>query len=668
MQLLLVKICSNNITLVIDGLPIGTYYFNISVYDEDRNHVNLTTLVTVYAGPAPVWTTIPEDTSIIFATTTNSVTWVATDNYPDTYILYRNGSVIIPGNAWTSGFSIFVSIDDLAVGVYNFTLTVLDKSGNSQTSTIFVTVLSIFTDQPSVSPAIKVFEGYVDRISGSWQTNDSTNIGLASIELVLLQNDVSVHSQLFQTNDAGDYQFDLDYSALETGNYTWQITFTKTGYQTQRIYVDVEILPHSIIIEYLLPSGSPQRDEEFELGILIRYNDTATGLSLYDIVDTKSGGIPGVNITVEFTIKDTDGIERVIVKSGLTDSSGNAEIILSETETSGISELLVFTLQDLDFPIDAFDFSDNDLPLLNKEIKDLHFSKPIVFSAGTAGGTDIFELDQYILYIYLIIIIFLMLIILRSLRKRGKLNRERLLTRYEQEKQDAVAELIDLTSIRAIIMHSLTNQLPFYDERFGRVHPNSAMITGLISAISSFLDEFGDETSEGFQTMEKIGLSLTSHKSSISSITVVSDGTVSEKFLDKVKQAHKTVDAQYKDQIQQIAILSENFDQNIIAELLELGGLNLHLLRGMNFDQDQVRFILKKHKKELHKHEVGLLASLINLPSQIQQNLKVDTLMDYLEKKKELNTAEAARTIILAVEKNILTPRVFAMSENQYSI
>jgi hypothetical protein len=168
--------------------------------------------------------------------------------------------------------------------------------------------------------------------------------------------------------------------------------------------------------------------------------------------------------------------------------------------------------------------------------------------------------------------------------------------------------------------------------------------------------------------MEKIGLSLTSHKSSISSITVVSDGTVSEKFLDKVKQAHKTVDAQYKDQIQQIAILSENFDQNIIAELLELGGLNLHLLRGMNFDQDQVRFILKKHKKELHKHEVGLLASLINLPSQIQQNLKVDTLMDYLEKKKELNTAEAARTIILAVEKNILTPRVFAMSENQYSI
>ncbi|MHA2090252.1 MAG: hypothetical protein ACW98K_05285, partial [Candidatus Kariarchaeaceae archaeon] len=659
---------SNNITLVIDGLPIGTYYFKISVYDEDRNHANFTTMVTVYAGPPPVWTLIPEDTPIIFATTTNSVTWVATDNYPDIYILYRNGSIIIPGNAWTSGFPIFVSIDDLAVGIYNFTLTVLDKSGNSQTSTIFVTVLSIFTDQPSVSPVISVFEGYVDRISGTWQTNESTNIGLASIEIVLLQKNVLVHSQLLQTSNAGDYQFNLDYSDLDSGNYTWQVTFTKTGYQTQRIFVDVEILPHSITMEYLLPLGAIQQGEEFELGISIRYNDTATGLSLYDIVDTKSGGIPGVNVTVEFTIKDNDGIERVIIKSGLTDSSGIAEIILSETETGSISELLGFTIQDLDFPIDAFDFSDNDLLSLNAEIKDLHFSQPIIFSTGTTGGTDIFELDQYILYIYLIIIIFLMLIILRSLRKRGKRNRERLLIRFEQEKQDAVAELIDLTSIRAIIMHSLTNQSPFYDERFGRVEPDSVMITGLISAISSFLDEFDDEESKGFQTMEKIGLSLTSHKSTISSITVVSNGTISQNFLEKVKHVHKNVDTQYESQIQQLAILPENFDQNIIAELLELGGLNLHLLRGMNLDVNKLVWTIKKRKKELHKYEVPLLKTFINLPEKIIQDLRLDSLMDHLEKEIGLQTAEAARTIILAVEKKVLTPRMFLISDDYHAL
>lgn len=81
----------------------------------------------------------PTDIIYEFGTSGNMIYWQATDQYPHTYQLERNGTVIESG-PWES--EIFaINIDGLEIGVYNFTLTVCDEGGLCRSDTVFVSVV-----------------------------------------------------------------------------------------------------------------------------------------------------------------------------------------------------------------------------------------------------------------------------------------------------------------------------------------------------------------------------------------------------------------------------------------------------------------------------------------------------------------------------------------------
>lgn len=81
----------------------------------------------------------PLDVEYVEQTYGHSITWISTDENPSHYIVYRNGTEFL-SNSW-EGNPIIVYVNELSVGIYNYTIVVYDTVGNMNSDTVFVTVL-----------------------------------------------------------------------------------------------------------------------------------------------------------------------------------------------------------------------------------------------------------------------------------------------------------------------------------------------------------------------------------------------------------------------------------------------------------------------------------------------------------------------------------------------
>ena len=131
-------VSGSSITVNVDGLLIGSYDYTIIVYDTSSNSVSNTVIVTVVDTTIPTLTT-PSTVNYEQNTTGHNITWVVADSYPDTYIIYKDGTEIAFGN-WTSGDTITVNVDGLLPDSYNYTIVVFDFYGNFARDTVIVTV------------------------------------------------------------------------------------------------------------------------------------------------------------------------------------------------------------------------------------------------------------------------------------------------------------------------------------------------------------------------------------------------------------------------------------------------------------------------------------------------------------------------------------------------
>ncbi|MHA2099858.1 MAG: hypothetical protein ACW99A_14365, partial [Candidatus Kariarchaeaceae archaeon] len=128
------------ILINIDGLAKGVYNYTIVVSDGSGNDVSDTVVVTVVDTTPPIYVNVPTDLQYSEGLSGNTLSWNATDNYPDTFVIYRNGSQIDTGS-WTNAGLIHINIDGLAKGTYNYTILVTDLSGNQYSDTVYVTVI-----------------------------------------------------------------------------------------------------------------------------------------------------------------------------------------------------------------------------------------------------------------------------------------------------------------------------------------------------------------------------------------------------------------------------------------------------------------------------------------------------------------------------------------------
>ena len=136
------------LSMNISYLLKGMYNFTMVVQDTSNN-VNVSKLyITIYDGTPPA-INYPSNMTYEYGYTGNSISWTPTDNYPDNYIIYRNGTIVKQGS-WLSGNPINVSVDGLTPGLYEFLLVVQDTSSLNQSRTIFVQVTPDVT-KPTIS-------------------------------------------------------------------------------------------------------------------------------------------------------------------------------------------------------------------------------------------------------------------------------------------------------------------------------------------------------------------------------------------------------------------------------------------------------------------------------------------------------------------------------------
>ena len=115
----------------------------------------------------PINLTSPSDASYEFSSSDFLLSWtVGNFSNSGAFVLFRNGAEISSGS-WLSNSTISTNLVDLAVGVHNFTIHIIDAYSNSVSDTVFVTIQSVTTAITSSPTNIPTSDPTITSISAS---------------------------------------------------------------------------------------------------------------------------------------------------------------------------------------------------------------------------------------------------------------------------------------------------------------------------------------------------------------------------------------------------------------------------------------------------------------------------------------------------------------------
>jgi plastocyanin len=205
----------SSITILVDGLAIGTYTYICTVYDAHGNSVYDTVIIEVIA---PIIPTInhPLDFEYESGDTGNSITWVPYDNNPDHYIVELDGEAYDAG-IWT-GDEITVNVDNLSVGTHTIVCTVFDIHDNTAEDTVIVTIVD--TTDPTIDHPSDISYTFGDTGNSiTWHPNE------INPQNYILTLDGEVIDNVFWDGESITVEVD----GLDVGVHTYLITVTDSS-------------------------------------------------------------------------------------------------------------------------------------------------------------------------------------------------------------------------------------------------------------------------------------------------------------------------------------------------------------------------------------------------------------------------------------------------------
>ncbi|MFW9890275.1 MAG: hypothetical protein ACFFER_18985, partial [Candidatus Thorarchaeota archaeon] len=131
---------SEEITVSVDGLRYGTHNFTIIVMDVELNPAIDTVMVSVVDTTIPSLSS-PEDIQFKVGATGYSLTWTLQDANPFSYEVFMNSTSIKSGIWNSTGDTVTITLDSLAVGIHVVTIIIADLAGNEASDTVIVSVL-----------------------------------------------------------------------------------------------------------------------------------------------------------------------------------------------------------------------------------------------------------------------------------------------------------------------------------------------------------------------------------------------------------------------------------------------------------------------------------------------------------------------------------------------
>jgi len=105
--------------------------------------------VEIYADFDPPIIDHPDDLQYLLGSTGNTITWITTDENPDTYTVSLDCAFYERGE-WESGMPIIINIDSLSIGTYEFTIRVYDTLENFIDDAVLVNVYEADDTSPVI--------------------------------------------------------------------------------------------------------------------------------------------------------------------------------------------------------------------------------------------------------------------------------------------------------------------------------------------------------------------------------------------------------------------------------------------------------------------------------------------------------------------------------------
>jgi hypothetical protein len=220
----------STIEVNVDNLGLGVYNYTMVIFGDGSTVVSDTVFVTVTDTTSPSLGN-PLDINYELGSRGHSIVWSVADLYPGSYNISQDG-IPIEIDVWTSG-SIELDIDGLDLGVYDFTILIVDTSGNAAFDSVTVTVVdttSPFIDHPT---DIEV-DIQAASIQITWRPTD-----LLPFNYEIYQNGTLATSGTWASGENLTYSLPDDLS-IGTYNFTVVVWDTSGNYNSDTVIVTIE--------------------------------------------------------------------------------------------------------------------------------------------------------------------------------------------------------------------------------------------------------------------------------------------------------------------------------------------------------------------------------------------------------------------------------------------
>ncbi len=220
-----------NVSEAFPEFVIGNYEIMLEAFDENGNSLEDIVNFRVYEDILPEIEG-PDDVAFYFSETGFSLTWNVTDEYIDKYVLTRDGTEIASGLLNPDAPFVTYGLDELAIGLYVFTLSVNDTSGNIATDDTTVTVNRDDVD-PMITyepPDLTYAQGATNIIRNWTATDDFKSTYIIEI------NGIVVVSEAWESDT-----IEFDFAGLSLGIHEVVLTVYDLGGNTASSSVTVNV-------------------------------------------------------------------------------------------------------------------------------------------------------------------------------------------------------------------------------------------------------------------------------------------------------------------------------------------------------------------------------------------------------------------------------------------
>ncbi|MCE7737043.1 MAG: hypothetical protein GPJ54_19310 [Candidatus Heimdallarchaeota archaeon] len=627
------------IFLDIDDLELGVNNITIVIQDLSRNNVVHTVFITVQDDVSPIIVEYPNDSTYIVGSTDNILDLKSFDNHPSKFEVYLDSSFYVSGN-WGNLNNIIIDIDGLVIGNYNFTIIVFDSSYNSVSYDVLIAVTYIKTELHDIFPAIEIYEGYTDPIVGTWIDEEGKGINLGVVQGQLYNSSSEEESIRDFTGIIidGALIINVNYGSLEPGNYQLILKFEKASYQNHTLSFEILVLAHQLEININFDDDLISNNN-FTVEIQVNYlNNNTNNLGLSDF-GSRAGAADGLELSVTFDLEYKNGTINTYLYDLTTDSNGVTYVTLTEVQTTNLR-----MIQGINVDIQSQGaIVGKTIKLTSEQIPPVTIPENIDQPKINLPAIGPVDRTLFFSIVAIMLILISAPILYNYLKKKE--------TKYavlSESLELAGAEIRGIRSIQQILIIN-KGGLPLYVKQIQSVGVDPLLLSGMSSAVSSFLQEIGDQQYFGIQVMENQGLSVTSHKAEFSNFVLISTSSLPMTILDQMKNAHLMIEKKFEKTMKKR--IHNQLKKEDIDDVFHQTGLKIGLIEGLTINKRNQ----KKFEKETpNNKDIKLLVSL--LANTVDDETSIFTLSELFDfyNDKGYSQNQAANVILEAYNFGIL--------------